>query len=94
MLRGTVVIFTGIASVLFLGRKQYLYHWTGMGLVLVGAALVGASTMLFPVKDASGHDAMPHAAIGNLLIVLAQIIVAVQMVVEERFIGGYNIPAL
>jgi len=30
MLRGAVVIFTGIFSVLFLRRKQYIYHWLGM----------------------------------------------------------------
>ena len=31
---------------------------------------------------------------GNVLIIIAQVIVAVQMVVEEKLIGGYDIPAL
>jgi hypothetical protein len=32
--------------------------------------------------------------VGNVLIIVAQVIVAVQMVVEEKLLGGYNIPAL
>lgn len=37
MLRGAVLLCTGILSVLFLGRKLYRFHWFGMFLVLVSA---------------------------------------------------------
>lgn len=32
--------------------------------------------------------------LGDLLIIMAQIIVATQMVVEEKFVMKYNVPAL
>jgi hypothetical protein len=34
------------------------------------------------------------STVGNILIIVAQLIVAVQMVVEEKLIGGYDVPAL
>ena len=34
------------------------------------------------------------STVGNILIIAAQLIVAVQMVVEEKFITGYDVPAL
>jgi len=93
MLRGSVVIFTGIFSVVFLKRKLHLFHWTGMGLVLIGTGIVGVSPLINPHGTSSSGDA-PNAPVGNLIIVLCQIIVAAQMVVEEKLIGGFKIPAL
>jgi uncharacterized membrane protein len=91
MLRGSVVIFTALFSVFFLGRKQYLFHWVGVVLVAIGSVLVGVAGI---ISSGSSSSVYPNQNMGNLLIVLAQIIVASQMVVEERLIGGYNIPAL
>jgi drug/metabolite transporter (DMT)-like permease len=91
MLRGSVVIFTGILSVLFLKRKLAPYRWVGMALVLVGTAAVGTSS--FVCKDDSSTGAR-NPTVGNILIIVAQVVVAVQVVVEEKFISGYNIPAL
>lgn len=90
MLRGSVVVFTGIASFLFLGRKLKRHHFFGMLCVVVGTAIVGMATMVCKSKE----DPAKNPAVGNLLVILAQIIVSVQMVVEEKFIGGYSIPAL
>ena len=33
-------------------------------------------------------------SLGDLLIVIAQIVTATQMVVEEKFVTGHNVPAL
>jgi len=90
MLRGSVVIFTGLLSVVFLKRKLFLFHWIGMGFVLVGLAIVGLSSAL---GGSDGSNA-PNAVLGDILVIVAQLIVSVQMVVEEKFIGGYNVPAL
>lgn len=90
MLRGAVVIFTGIMSVLFLKRKLYGFHWLGMCLVLVGTAIVGVSSVVN-----GGHN--KHASnplLGNIIIVAAQVVVSFQVVVEEKFVAGYNLPAL
>lgn len=95
MLRGSVIIFTSIMSVLFLKRKLRSYHWIGIALVMVGTAIVGAQSKI-PVCNAGGGSAASgsNAIVGNILIIAAQIIVSVQMVVEEKFIAGYDVPAL
>jgi len=90
MLRGAVVIFTGILSLIFLKRKLKLFHWTGMLLVLLGLGLVGLASVLFGVSSASA----PHPLTGDIIIVCAQLVAAVQMVVEEKFISKYNVPPL
>jgi len=90
MLRGSVVIFTGILSVFFLKRKLHAFHWIGMALVLIGLAIVGLSSVI----GGSDSSNAPNAVLGDILVVCAQVIVSVQMVVEEKFIGGYSVPAL
>lgn len=91
MLRGSVVIFTGIFSVIFLGRKLYCFHWVGMFFVLCGLALVGLSSVI----DSTGSDAgARNPVLGNIFVIFAQLIVAGQMVIEEKFVAGYNVPAL
>ena len=100
MLRGSVVIFTGIFSVLFLknqdGSRRRLqpYQWIGMGFVLVGAGVVGSASYVCPAGGASAASDQSKALLGNTLIIIAQVLVAVQMVVEETFIGGYDVPPL
>jgi drug/metabolite transporter (DMT)-like permease len=137
MLRGSVVIFTGVFSVVFLGNRLQKHHWTAMMLVLIGVGIVGyasvaaksgtptpgyhsGSTDLYSPYDvratwaayssgsysSGGNSSNPYANcgtaasaesqafLGNCLIVASQLIVAVQMCVEEKFVGGYNIPAL
>ncbi|KFD66655.1 hypothetical protein M514_02909 [Trichuris suis] len=93
MLRGATIIFTGIFSVAFLGMTLKLYKWLGMLLVLCGLVIVGLSDLLF--ADISGDSADPKRMIsGDLLILIAQIIIALQMVYEQRFVNKYNVPPL
>jgi len=90
MLRGAVIIFTGVLSVLFLKRKLSSFHWTGMMLILVGLALVGVASILQPQDDANA----PHPLSGDAIIIAATLVTAVQMVIEEKLLTGYNIPPL
>ena len=46
MLRGSIIFFTAIFSVLFLNRKLQTFHWTGMGLTVVGVTMIGVSSIL------------------------------------------------
>jgi drug/metabolite transporter (DMT)-like permease len=89
MLRGAVVIFTGLASKWFLGKKLVGYHWMGMFVVLLGLASVGGAAF---IGGTSGG--MPHQILGDLMIICAQVIVAIQMVVEEKLMGMCKTPAL
>jgi len=90
MLRGSVVIFTGALSVIFLKRKLMPFHWLGMFLILSGLAFVGVASV---VSGGGGKNA-PNPLLGDIFVIIAQVIVAVQMVVEEKLIGKYDVPAL
>lgn len=91
MLRGSVIVFTGILSIGFLNRKLGMREWIGIGFVITGLAFVGISDIL-TMEDA---DISANSIItGDLLIIFAQVITAVQMVVEEKYMGEQDIPAL
>lgn len=90
MLRGSVVIFTGLLSKYWLKRKLVSYHWGGMFLVLLGLVLVGVTGFLEP----SGGSTASNPILGDGIIIAAQIIVAVQMVVEEKILTKYKVPVL
>lgn len=45
MLRGSVIIFTGLLSVAFLGRKLELSQWLGILVTIVGLVVVGLADL-------------------------------------------------
>lgn len=91
MLRGAVIVFTGIFSTSFLKRKLGKREWTGIGLVIVGLAFVGISDIM-TMEDAD--NSRNSIITGDLLIIFAQVIAAAQMVIEEKFVAGHDIPPL
>merc|ERR1719509_737740 len=128
MLRGAVIIFTGLLSTIFLKRKLAWFRWVGMILVIGGLVTVGLSDVIY-TKDTNSttpnntdynidepvelwsvpynaHKALVHTiygedvhpssdiVLGDTLIVCSQVIVATQMVIEEKFVSKYNVPAL
>ncbi|XP_050316084.1 solute carrier family 35 member F6 [Anthonomus grandis grandis] len=93
MFRGSVIVFVGILSVAFLHRTLGKREWFGILSVILGLGVVGLAD--FMSKDTSGENHNKNDIItGDMLIVIAQIIQAVQMVVEEKFVQGHNIPSL
>merc|ERR1719507_2575834 len=126
MLRGAVIIFTGILSTIFLRRKLAWFKWTGMVFVIGGLVTVGVSDMMNqkPCKPDNGTDHINNTMeevynsefsyasltvlksdsdckndtnsifLGDVLIFCSQVIVATQMVYEEKFISKYDVPAL
>ncbi|XP_042634258.1 solute carrier family 35 member F6-like [Cyprinus carpio] len=92
MLRGAVIIFTGLLSVAFLGRRLQPSQWIGILVTIIGLVVVGLADLL------SGHGNDSHklseVITGDLLIIMAQIIVAVQMVLEEKFVYKHNVHPL
>lgn len=101
MLRGSIVIFTGIASYLFLGRRFRLYEWISLVLVVGGVAIVGLSSVLTPQKrpaDTSSFDADSSvdlsSLVGVLLVLGAQLFTATQFVVEEKIMLRYHVTPL
>jgi drug/metabolite transporter (DMT)-like permease len=101
MLRGSVVIFTCFLSVIWLKRKIYGYQRFAVLLVAVGITIVGWASVLQMKDDASKKSKTSivqkdasGVMLGNILIVLAQIVTAVQMCIEEKLCTKYNTPAL
>ena len=97
ILRGFVVVVTAVFSHFVLGRKQHKYQWFGVGMVVCGTIVVGAAPFAAPPLGTAGGTADAGAsnpALGNAIIVLAQIVVGVQMCWEEKYVTEYNIPAL
>lgn len=92
MLRGAVIIFTALLSVAFLGSTIRKVMWAGIFIILVGLALVGVSDIIF--GDTEAQTDTNGIIAGDLLIIMAQIIAAVQMVYEEKFVTRYSIPAM
>lgn len=78
-------------SVAFLNRTLKRLEWAGIFLIILGLGIVGAADFL--TKNNEGHG-RNDVITGDLLIIIAQIITAVQMVVEEKYVAGLNIPPL
>ncbi|XP_076800256.1 solute carrier family 35 member F6-like isoform X2 [Clavelina lepadiformis] len=91
MLRGAIIVFTALLSVAFLRRSIQRKAWFGIFLVVVGLALVGISDIVFSQDSTHGPNAI---LTGDLIILVAQIIQAVQVVVEEKFVNGKDIHPL
>lgn len=94
MLRGSVIIFTGILSVGFLGNRLKWFQWTGMVVVILGLVIVGVGDYVFFEQSSTGGMSKQMILSGDLLIILAQCIAAVQMTVEEKIIKKYKVPPL
>ena len=90
MLRGSVVLFTGVFSRIFLKRKLTANHRAGMVLVFAGTAVVGLDSLVNGTSTASASNPV----LGNLLITLAQVIVAIQFVLEEKLVSSKDVPPL
>ncbi|XP_074597421.1 transport and golgi organization 9 isoform X2 [Brevipalpus obovatus] len=90
MLRGSLIIFTGILSIIFLNRKLKMYEYLGILFVIAGLTVVGVADM----KSSGETKDAKHIIIGDVLIILAQIVTAVQMVLEEKFVNSQEVSPL
>jgi drug/metabolite transporter (DMT)-like permease len=98
MTRGSVVLFVGVLSIIFLGRHLWLYQWVSLLTVIIGVALVGFSGSLVKdvVKDTI-HTFLDHevsdtpeptkVVIGVFFVLFAQLFTASQFVIEEKIMS-------
>ncbi|KAJ2620871.1 hypothetical protein GGF44_005497 [Coemansia sp. RSA 1694] len=105
MLRGAVVIFSGLFSVLFLGHRLERFQVVSLLLVVVGVTIVGLSNIISPPAQLrSLHRLGEHAdeinsdtwkaVLGVVLVLGAQVFTATQFVVEEKIIRHYHLTPL
>ncbi|KAI5754679.1 hypothetical protein M8J77_010627 [Diaphorina citri] len=92
MLRGSVIIFVALLSVAFLQRTISPREWCGIVLLMLGLTIVGVSDFA-SVSESDTKD-VNSVITGDMLIVMAQIITAVQMIYEEKYVTKLDIPAL
>ena len=45
MTKGFIVVIVALLSIIFLKRKQYRHHWTGLFMIILGVFLVGFVTV-------------------------------------------------
>ncbi|EEB19441.1 conserved hypothetical protein [Pediculus humanus corporis] len=81
MLRGSLIVFVALLSVGFLQRKIQCREWIGIVIVISGLIIVGISDFMFN-KDINVDT--------NSVITVT----SVQIVLEEHFVSGKDIPPL
>lgn len=66
MLRGSVIIFTGLLSVAFLGRRLAISQWLGILATIVGLVVVGLADLLSkPDSEHKLSEVITGAALGT-----------------------------
>lgn len=68
MLRGAVIVFTGIASRVLLRKYLIWYQWVGMLVIILGLVIVGSGDMLSP-SDSNEDTSL----LGDVIIIAAQV---------------------
>jgi drug/metabolite transporter (DMT)-like permease len=92
MLRGSVVLFTGSLSAIFLNRRHPVYRWAALVTVFVGVAIVGLSG--YVQSSATVGVPIKGSPVGIFFVILAQLFTAAQFVIEEKIMSSYKIPAI
>eukprot|EP00871_Galdieria_phlegrea_P002518 jgi/Galph1/3267/GphlegSOOS_G1903.1 len=90
MLRGAMLIFTALFSVIFLKRKLTIHHYSSILLNVTGITLVGLANILAQ-KDAALRG---NLLMGIMLMIAGQCAQAAQVVVEEYFCQDLNMPSI
>ncbi|XP_068198523.1 solute carrier family 35 member F6 [Antennarius striatus] len=94
MLRGAIIIFTGLLSVAFLGRRLIVSQWIGILVTTLGLVIVGLADFFSKNSNEDKKHKLSEVITGDLLIIMAQIIGSVQMVLEEKFIYKHDVHPL
>ena len=89
MMQGSIVFITAILSIIFLKRRLYRHHWTGLVLVVLGICLVGLAVLL--AKD---DDDDQNTVVGIILMIGSILTQGSQFVVEEKLLGDYYLSPL
>lgn len=92
MMRGVVVLFVAAGAMIFLKRKQYIHHYVSLAILVIGVALVGLASIIFPSGDDDSDS--QTSVLGIILLIISQIFAAGLFVVEEKFLGEYYLDPL
>ncbi|XP_075990720.1 transport and golgi organization 9 [Anticarsia gemmatalis] len=92
MFRGSIIVFVAVLSMTFLDRRIISREWGGILFVIIGLVIVGVTDAIYQTPgESKGRNSL---ITGDLLIIVAQVISACQMVYEEKYVAGLNIPSM
>ncbi|TMW60157.1 hypothetical protein Poli38472_000199 [Pythium oligandrum] len=89
MARGSVIIFSAIFSVKLMNKRLYAYHYASILVVAISVVLVGWAGTKSSSTSSTGSDS--NAIWGLTFIVMAQLLTALQIVVEEHMMIALNV---
>ena len=84
MMGGLVVFMVTIMSVVFLKRKFYRHHWTGLWLVFIGIWLVALAAFIDKGSDSEGN-----ATLGIIMMSASIVVQGLQYIIEEKLLSSY-----
>lgn len=93
MLKGSILLFSAILSIIFLDRKLRTHNWIGLGVACVALSLVGFSSILSTTDDqaqGSSSGTLWTQLLGISVVIAGQVICASQYVVEEHLLKPPN----
>ncbi|KAJ6226278.1 hypothetical protein M0813_10968 [Anaeramoeba flamelloides] len=90
LLRGSIVVFSAILTVLYRKRKVPKFQWVGVSIVTAGLTLVGCAAILSPHESTGKNYSNFVKGIGVMLVILAQFIQALQTIIEETLLHDYD----
>jgi len=85
MMRGSMIIFSGILSVFFLKRKLMNIHWFGIFVVTIGLIIIGLSSILNS-GFGNNNSSMTEQLFAFLCVVIGMFLQAIQLILEESFL--------
>eukprot|EP00928_Gymnodinium_smaydae_P021110 TRINITY_DN18214_c0_g1_i1.p1 TRINITY_DN18214_c0_g1~~TRINITY_DN18214_c0_g1_i1.p1 ORF type:complete len:428 (+),score=74.08 TRINITY_DN18214_c0_g1_i1:66-1349(+) len=95
MLRGANIIFAAIFTIIILRRQLHAFHWLGVTLALLG--ILAVSVAAISSGPADGDDKNSNGAsvaFGVGIVVLAQVIQAAQIILEEQLLNDLDMDPL
>ncbi|GAA5862185.1 hypothetical protein JCM3774_004814 [Rhodotorula dairenensis] len=97
MLRGALVLWVGIFSVVFLRRRLTRAQWVALVVCVFGVAVVGSSSLIGhkpSEPETQAEDGTVSPLVGIALILVAQLFTASQFVIEERIMEHHAVEPL
>jgi drug/metabolite transporter (DMT)-like permease len=95
ILRGSMIVFSALISMLAIGKKLYSFHWFGIFTCVIGICCVGGANVLNTSGGhARGDNTVGDAWFGMGLVILGQVLIASQFVSEEKLLKDMKLPPM
>lgn len=87
MMRSSSLVFTALFSVIFLKRRLYRQHWTGLFTMILGICLVGVASMS---ANSSTVVDKNRNIWGITVLIIGQVFGASGYIMEEKLLGEFE----